>query len=321
MKTRFEVAFAATDVAEILRKLHAMRLPASDLPARVWSDGKERKIGDDWLERWMLAAKLDAIARWSDGARVRFDRNSIVKMTLEGYTVETKRTLRLAADLPFTVGSNSSLYPAWEDGSVGEKYSAPSFGDLHWPHGWACFFKGDGHRRLVSRRWIDFGPWRVVRGAGDTTMVQFHDLEADAETALEQAKPAHRRMGISREGGFIQTGFVYAHELEGRYFAEKRRLDIVVNGRSVSQSEMLDACALRLYQRLGPDKPVDNVAYTFVREEEARAHLHELWLRELECWAIVKGREVRLDLDYHPTPTPPAWVLEVEARAASMGGT
>jgi len=92
-------------------------------------------------------------------------------------------------------------------------------------------------------------------------------------------------------------------------------LKVVVHGRAVSQCEMLDACAARVYQPLGPDKPLAQVAYVFMTEDQARAYLHELWLRGLECWAIVEGREVRLDDSYEPGPPPkPDWVVEVEAR-------
>jgi len=73
----------------------------------------------------------------------------------------------------------------------------------------------------------------------------------------------------------------------------------------VEEGEMLEACALRLYQPI--EVPVDNVAYVFMTEEAARAHLHELWLRGLECRALIAGRETRLDNDYAPHPDPPEW--------------
>ena len=178
--------------------------------------------------------------------------------------------------------------------------------------GWGCAFKGAGHNRLVSRRWLDFGPWRLIRGTNDVSMVQFHDLGADAPTALEQAKPGHERMGISDTGGFIQTAYVYAHKIDGLYSQEERKLRILIHGREVSEREMLDACAVRHYQALGADSPIDSIAYVFAVEAEARAHLHELWLRELECWAFIGGCEERLDLDYHPAPDKPSWVKRLE---------
>jgi hypothetical protein len=161
---------------------------------------------------------------------------------------------------------------------------------------------------------LEYGPWRVIRIPDDITFIQFHDLTADAETALEQAKPGHERMGISDFGGFLQTDYVYEYKPIGPYVPEERKLKIIVHGRDVTQTEMLDACAARHYQALGSERPLDNIAYIFMEEEPARAHLHELWLRELECWAIIEGREVRLDTDYHPTPVKPEWVLRLEGR-------
>lgn len=46
---------------------------------------------------------------------------------------------------------------------------------------------------------------------------------------------------------------------------------------------------------------------------DAEAHLHELWLRELECWYMDERGKHRLDADYNPTPNPPAWVRALDA--------
>jgi len=119
-------------------------------------------------------------------------------------------------------------------------------------------------------------------------------------------------MGISSTGGFIQTGLVYCYDWEGTYLPADQVLEIVVHGREVEQREMLEACALRHYQALGEDKPLKNVRYVFMTEDQARAHLHELWLRALECWAIVGGQKVRLDADYEPpAPEKPEWVKQL----------
>ena len=53
--------------------------------------------------------------------------------------------------------------------------------------------------------------------------------------------------------------------------------------------------------------------FVFVHEGQARAHLHELWLRELECWVHDARGLRRLDADYHPTPTPPDWARRLDA--------
>jgi hypothetical protein len=70
---------------------------------------------------------------------------------------------------------------------------------------------------------------------------------------------------------------------------------------------MLEACAHRRFRPQG--RPVDNVAYVFLLETDARRHLRDLWLRGLEVRAIIDGREVRLDDRYESPPhVPPAWV-------------
>lgn len=187
-------------------------------------------------------------------------------------------------------------------------FPGPGFGDGHFPLGWACAFRGEGHKRLVSRRWLEFGPWRLTHGSNDTSFVQFHDLDTDPDAAFMEARPGHERMGISDNGGFIQSDYVYTYSIDGLYSPEERRLRILVHGREISQLEMLDACAARLYQALGPKRPLDAIAYVFADEGYAAAHLHELWLRELECWTFNNGREVRLDLDYRPSPVKPLWI-------------
>jgi hypothetical protein len=86
-------------------------------------------------------------------------------------------------------------------------------------------------------------------------------------------------------------------------------------GETVTEREMLDACAARFYQALGPEQPLDNVVYVFVDDEAARAHLHELWLRGLECRAFAAGVERRLDDDYQPPPPDrPEWVVRLEEK-------
>jgi len=181
-------------------------------------------------------------------------------------------------------------------------YRAGGLFGLH-DNGWASVFKGAGHERVVSRRWLDFGPWRTHRRDGDVTVVEFHDIEANVDDALAQARPGHQRI----MEGFIRFNYIIKHELDGLYNDEKRRLRIVRAGAQVTSDEMLDACAVR-YLKPDPSTPIDHIAYVFPIEDEARAHLHELWLRELECWTIRDGNEVRLDDDYNPTPDKPAWV-------------
>lgn len=215
--------------------------------------------------------------------------------------------------LPFLVCSVGRIYVfQWAKMEI----DSPSFGVGHVHHGWACAFRGAGHDRLVSRRWIDFGPWRVIRRADDLTIVQFHDLQADPATAATQARPGWERMGPSSTGGFLSFPYRFSYEVEGLYLPSTRTLEIVVPpGGKVEQVRMRDACAVRSRHNLdaaAAGRPIDQVAYVFVDEADARAHLHELWLRELEVWLVDGTGKRRLDDAYAPTLQPPAWVHQLD---------
>jgi hypothetical protein len=215
--------------------------------------------------------------------------------------------LQLLADVPFEL---CSFRPLWEPEWDASKVSHTGFKLGHTAHGWGCALRGAGHDHLVSRRWLDYWPWRVLRGDGDLTLLQFHDLEADPATALAQATPCYERI-IPYDGG----GIVNVHKLlypppEGLYDRETRTVEYVVAGREVPEAEMLAVCSVRWRRRNHPEQPIERAAYVFLTDAEARAHLHALWLRELECWSVEGGVKRRLDLDYvpPPPPEPPAWV-------------
>ncbi|MCG8422299.1 MAG: hypothetical protein MJE77_30635 [Proteobacteria bacterium] len=181
-------------------------------------------------------------------------------------------------------------------------------------------------------------------------MVVFHQLGVDEDTAREQARLGHQRMSGDEEGGFLSSILMLRSEFNAIYEPGRRQLRVICHeGRSVSQREMSDACLVHFHNtldpehlaqftrrantyakamtrlkmpfqiadRFGPDQPIESVAYIFVSEADARKHLHELWLRELECWAFVDGKEIRLDLDYRPEPpSPPDWVTSDRGASA-----
>ncbi len=76
---------------------------------------------------------------------------------------------------------------------------------------------------------------------------------------------------------------------------------------------------MRFRQALGPDRPIDAVAYAFIFPEQAHANLHELWLREIECWTFTpEGEKVRIDDTYDPPPyQKPQWVQTLEAETST----
>ena len=220
--------------------------------------------------------------------------------------------------LPFELATLTSPF---HDPWIADGKRRWGFARSHVDHGWACAFRGAGHDRLVSRRWLDFGPWRVMRRPEDTTFIQFHDLAiTDPEEAYAQAAPGHQRMGVDPIGGFIQgiDPEVIKEPLErGVFIAETKTLEIPISpGIEVTQQEMRVACALRMWQRqhVPAAQRVERVAFVFMEKADARAHLHELWLRELECWYMDETGRHRIDTDYHPTPNPPEWVKRLDGR-------
>jgi hypothetical protein len=280
-------------------------------PAELDVDGKAKKPSGDWRAKWLSSAKLQFFADFGNLERyVSYQpRGPIVGVRNKDFPRQMQRALEVLERLPFTVGAIATIHKSWVDPK--SPYWAPALGGLHGALGVACAFRGEGHARLVSRRWLDYGPWLVRRGADDTSLVQFHDLEADAQTALAQAKAGHHRM-LGPTGGFlVPPPYESKTTLDALYVATDRSLRLVIHGRPLGSQEMHDAAAARRYQALGEARPIEHVRYVFVDEAAAREHLHELWLHELECWAIVGGREVRLDADYLPAPSPPPWVRAV----------
>ena len=247
----------------------------------------------DWLSR--IAESTETAAAHFNAERTESliaYRNGVTLARFAFARDEAKAREFLEA-APFTVASFETLYPGW-------KYRPPSFGRNHVPHGWGCAFKGTGHDHLVSRRWLEYGPWTLIKGAADLSLVLFHALDANAKEALAQAKPGHKAMGIDDDGGFLQEPYVFETTLSGQYEPERQVLRIVVLGRDLRPVELLDACAARRQGALTPNQPLRQVAYVFPKPAEAQRHLHALWLRELECWTIVDGVEQRLDTNYRP---------------------
>ncbi|MEU0523069.1 hypothetical protein [Streptomyces niveus] len=290
------LALAGADPAGLTRTLSEQWF-RGETPRRVLVDGHAVPASADWLDRHAHAS--DSVAAFfgpgiGRGLVLHVGRLVTATFDFDGGPEQLVETL---SRYPFDIASFMSRHREWQ---VNWNYAGPGFGGVHYPHGWACAFRGEGHRRLVSRRWLETGPWRLHRGPDDTTLVQFHDLGLDAAAALEKARPAHQRMGHSDEGGFLHEPYAYRHEIKGFYDADRRVLKVVVLGRTVSSVEMRDACAALRDNVLAPEQPLDAIAFVFLDPDEARAHLPRLWPYGLECWTIIDGRETRLDTDEPP---------------------
>jgi hypothetical protein len=289
-------------------------------PEKVWVDD-EPAAPDAWPTE-LLRAHIKGIAFWPNyrtqvSYLPRSEQIGVFDTSPFTTLTEALRTLE-AFDFEILCGG-AAFFDEW----LAADYKRWGFGRSHIDNGWGCAFRGRGHDRLVSRRWLDFGPWRVIRRPNDTTFIQFHDLAlTDPAEAYAQAAPGLERMGNSPIGGHI--GFhkerLIASAGKGLYSPSQRLLEVVVGpGNEVRQGDMLCNCALRLHHKETQPATgrIERIAYVFVDEGDARAHLHELWLRELECWVADDRGKRRLDLDYHPVPSPPAWVRDLEAREAT----
>ncbi|MDY6784182.1 MAG: hypothetical protein SW833_16815 [Cyanobacteriota bacterium] len=330
------VALAAPDPIALTRAVAALPRFELGVPTRVSMDMRTQEATTDWLERWVPHCEDRVVVWWGKTVSTKdfitmhkygvVNDFGIVKFKIHDFPRDPQAVIELLAPLPWTYGTFVDLYPIWSCTGSPYKYRAPGFG-LDYNHGWGCCFRGDeGHRRLVSRRWLEFGPWRLLRGSHDTSLIQFHDLEADADTALNQARVGHQRIGSTATGGYIQSFFEVADEtrrLSGTYLPDERKYRLTIAGREIPQEEMLDMCLVRHYQGLGPQYPVEKISYLFIDEKVARTYLHELWLREIECWSfkLKSGEHYRLDTDYHPVPEPPEWVRQVEEQESEASNS
>lgn len=297
------------------------RLPAfrDEPPATNGLDGASFPL-DRWVDALKAASSISAVF-WKNRRKQITARPAadLTSFTIPDAFSTVDQALAILEPLPFGVcGLGSIFFEEW----IAADYERWAFSRGHIDHGWGCVFRGAGHDHLVSRRWLDFGPWRVLRRPDDTTFVQFHDLAiTDPALAYDIAKVGHERMGVSHTGGFIQQIYDWMlNDVRGPYDPNERKLEVLIQPNDeLPQLRMTNAAALRRHCRLHPDQPqpVDRVAFVFFSDDHARVHLHELWLRDLECWSHGSRGLHRLDLDYHPTPSPPAWVTALEAREAA----
>jgi hypothetical protein len=332
---RLKFSLEGPDLIEILKAVSLQEpFKSSGKPDELSVDREEVKnIPKNWLECFVKPGIENFSVEWgervqgsdfsfiraSNSHAITLDLNSCIKVRITDNPPETiGGVLDMIAPVPWTLASFVTTHDDWdsvEREEEGTDYLGPMIGNLQYNLGWGCAFKGEGHKRLVSERILDYGPWRVIRDeANDITLVQFYDLDADEQTALEQAKPGHELMGKYGCGALIHAQFKFYNEINGIYQPDKRKLEIVAPEGELPLTQIIDACKAKYAQSLGPEKPIDNVAFIFVQsEEDARRHLFDLWVRGLECWAFIDHLPVRIDEDYTPPPPEkPEWVKRLE---------
>lgn len=179
-----------------------------------------------------------------------------------------------------------------------------------YPLGWLLAFKGEGHKYLISNRWLEHAPLKVHR-QGDTTYLQFHQLSVPASVALEQAVPAWAALDTSPEGGFLPENLSPETGTMGQYDDSDGSMSVVVVGRDPSLRELQEACVARNMRGLEDGREIKQIIYVFMEPERAQKHLHQLWLREIECHTFIDGKEVNLSESYKPPAyNKPSWVVE-----------
>lgn len=316
-RTNLMISFGGPDLVEIGRSLYSKGWQPTELPREVTVDDKQMAPRTDWLDRWAAKSKHAIDASWPDETFFSISKGTeIVKLNGRALIdLELARFVEDLATIPFETacldrhfwGYKAERPPGW--------FHRKGLTGAHFMAGWGLALRGAGHDHLVSRRWITHGgPWRVLTGANDTTLFQFYDLGApDPWIAWEQAKPCVERLTYQPflpTCGLVDRSPRRYEPKDGTYDADAKRLAVRAGGRTVPTTEMHEACEHRYNARLGlvAMKRYDTIAYTFSSEQSARAHLHELWLRELECWYEVNGKATRLDAEYAPKPNPPpAW--------------
>jgi len=290
--------FSGPDIVALTRSLLDTFAYPKTPPTGLLENLASRPVAANWRKR-LLAPELDDMTvEWGDRQIGRG--TTAVSATLE-CAFHAPTVLEALAGLPFELAVLANVHDEWSEAD----YRAPAIGPEHALLGWGMIFKGAAHEHsIVSRRWLAYGPFRTLAGAHDTTLVQCHDLSADGATALQQARHGHEWI----TAGLLRAKHRFKHDIQGIYTKEDRLLRIVVNDREVSPREMLDACVARRDGRDAREKPIENIAYVFVDERAAEAHLERLWLHGLECRYAGPSGERRLDTAYQPTVAKPDWV-------------
>jgi len=307
-KVLLDITFICADHIALLRSLIQMGFVSAEPPNRVGIHGTRLPaVPADWVAVDFHGKTFKA--DWPDGSYVHVNDRDLVSISTRNFQLDVLEVIAPLSNVDFHAANVASI--RWWDNPKGPAYKAPrgTVGTL--PLGFAVAYRGKGHDRAMSRRWLDRGPWRVLLGANDTTLLQFHDESADVVTSLEQAKPCHAQMS-DRAQAPLPLRDAYAAgavPVQGTYLALERKYRISVAGRKVSRLEMREVVAARYYQLLGSDRPVDNVMYSFMDKAELDEALPDLWLYGLEARYRDAAGPHRMDDKYVPPPyEKPDWV-------------
>jgi hypothetical protein len=321
MNPFFDMSFSGKNLIELVYQI--AKLPQlSAEPSEVSYDNGKKLKPREWPEGVLSKFTYNFFVTWGDGSFstktwVSSDKSYIVKIYIKELQFNLETFREVASDWNWEIVSiiDNKLFFPWEDDY---NYNTPSFGDLHHPFTTGCAFKGDGHNRIPSRRFLEYGPWRTIRDeARDITFIQFHDLEADVEIALEQARVGHALLDRNITGGLRGSIKIVAlQDKHNLYDPNERSLTYIITDEEPTAAWYIEACAIKAYQLLETDMPVDRIKFMFPLDpEQAQKYLHDLWLYGLECWVMPDGQATRLDDTYTPpSPNKPNWVQELELK-------
>lgn len=298
MQGRLQLTFAGADSGRLIERAFASGLLPETPPTAVTVDFETAAATQPLAA--MAASHDELDVRWGLDAAFQVGRkhdHTYIHRTR--WDLDPEELLATLGDWPFEACSTTPVDPVW-------------WPDYRSIHGWCFLLKGSGHR-LVSERIVDRGPWRRLRDeANDVTLFQFHDLAADAETALAQARPGHALLAPVWLGGHYASQLWLfkgaARDYKPSFYDPETRTSIVlVQEREVSPEEMAIASATRVHEIFL--EPVEQVAFVYFDEQVARRQLPELWLHGLEVRAMTAEGERRIDHEFEPPapPAPPAW--------------
>jgi hypothetical protein len=307
-----QASFFCTDHRALLRSLIREGMLPGGPPQRASLHGvKKSKLPDDWIEQLQLAGRTYTVY-WPEDSSAYVAGPDLVVISSGAYALDADRLTGQLANVEFDAGSFHSIH-GWSD-PAGPGYKAPDSTIGRAPLGFGLAFRGGGHGRVMSRRWLDRGPWRVLRTPNDTTFVQFHDLDADVSISAAQARPGHMIAShVDQEPLPLRGAYLPGPvALRGTYVLPDRQLVVSVVGRTISRCEMRDAVAARFYQLLGTDQPLDNVVYSFLDKTELDQALPDLWLYGHEARLRDGTGWHRMDNKYTPPSyEKPDWVKQL----------
>ena len=326
-KIDLKISFSSPEPMELMKAICRDLKPFNQRFPSIVSDGfDEHRDTKDWVDKILPQYEFGVMADWGDVDAGEYNEgwidykpnDKIVTVQISDYElIDARSVIEMLAPLPWTVIRISEIH----NDDNWKKQKDAFFSGSNFSVKWARAFKGEGRKRLVSRRWLDYHPWYLIRDEkNDVSFVQFHEIDADPITILEQAIPGHRAMGQ----GFIDKTHPFSNhpqklyfdrEFRGIYFDDTGEFHVVIPaGVPVTLDQMYDYCAAKYYQ-IFEQGTVKKLVFVFIEGKEAEPYLHDLWLRDIECLGIdPTGERYKVDENYHPDYEPPQWVKRLQQR-------